>query len=292
MVRVWKSRLSLAGVVFWGLANIVSAADVFDRHDARLVKRLAEEGEGLKQLAMKDASKLKPLAATIGSPCLVAQTEDGGFAKFLVTWGLKKGKNSDKPVPVLLIERFVTYRGDRLDLTSATGKDVMMFPGFGFNLDIGQIVPEGQGADITFTPDGDLVPAEHVKLVVLNGSQLPPAEKAERPDPNSHEGVLAEDFTGHWKLNADGRWLGELELKVTEGGRAAGSFISDESKNSYEVSGQTGGVPHNLKLEVFLANTQLSVDGYLWTKDKSQMAGTVTMTGRKFGFVATRVTTE
>jgi hypothetical protein len=30
----------------------------------------------------------------------------------------------------------------------------------------------------------------------------------------------------------------------------------------------------------------------LWTKDKSQMAGTVTMTGRKFGFVATRVAVE
>ena len=81
-------------------------------------------------------------------------------------------------------------------------------------------------------------------------------------------------------------------MKVTEGGRATGSFTSDESKNAYEVSGQTGGTPHNLKLEVFLANTQLSVDGYLWTKDKSQMAGTVTMTGRKFGFVATRVAVE
>ena len=77
-----------------------------------------------------------------------------------------------------------------------------------------------------------------------------------------------------------------------ENGKATGSFTSDESKNAYEITGQTGSTPHNLKLEVFLANTQLSVDGYLWTKDKSQMAGTVTMTGRKFGFVATRVAGE
>jgi len=268
---------------------VVLGADVFERHPATLVKRLAEEGEGVKQLTMNDAAKLKPLAPTIGSPCLMARTDEGGYAKLLVAWGLKKGKGSDKPTPVLLIERYVTYRGDRLDLTSASGKDVMLFPGFGFNLDIGQVVPDGQGADILFTVDGDLVPADNAKLVVINGSQLPAADKTTRRDPNDHEGVLPEDFTGVWKLNADGRWLGELDLKLTENGKATGTFTSEESKNSYDVTGQTGSTPHNLKLEVFLANTQLSVDGYLWTKDKSQLAGTVTMTGRKFGFVATRV---
>ena len=292
MLRSWTVRFCAVCTLVCAVATTAMAADVFERHQARLVKSLVEDGEASKQLQMQEASKLKPLAATISSPCIVVRTDEGGYAKLLVAWGLKKGKSAEKPTPVLLIERYVTYRGDRLDLTSATGKDVMLFPGFGFNLDIGQVVPEGQGEDIVFTADGDLVPAANTKLVPLNGSQLPPAEKTTQKDPNAHEGVLAEDFTGTWKLNADGRWLGEMELKVTEGGRASGSFISDESKNSYEVSGQTGGTPHNLKLEVFLANTQLSVDGYLWTKDKSQMAGTVTMTGRKFGFVATRVKSE
>ncbi|MFO1042421.1 MAG: hypothetical protein U0941_11585 [Planctomycetaceae bacterium] len=292
MLRSWTVRFCAVCTLACAVPTTAMAADVFERHQARLVKSLVEDGEASKQLQMQEASKLKPLAATISSPCIVVRTDEGGYAKLLVAWGLKKGKSAEKPTPVLLIERYVTYRGDRLDLTSATGKDVMLFPGFGFNLDIGQVVPEGQGEDIVFTADGDLVPAANTKLVPLNGSQLPPAEKTTQKDPNAHEGVLAEDFTGTWKLNADGRWLGEMELKVTEGGRASGSFISDESKNSYEVSGQTGGTPHNLKLEVFLANTQLSVDGYLWTKDKSQMAGTVTMTGRKFGFVATRVKSE
>ncbi len=290
MIRTWIC-LCLSVAVF-GAAASVRGADVFERHGATIVKRLAEEREGIKQLTMEDAAKLKPLAPTIGSPCLVARTDEGSYSKLLAGWGLKKSNGSDKPIKVLLIERFVTYRGDRLDLTSATGKDVMLFPGFGFNLDIGQVVPEGQGADIIFTPEGELIAADNSKLVVLNGSQLPPADKTARRDPNDHEGVVAGDFTGNWKLNADGRWLGELELKVNEGGKATGSFTSDESKNAYEVTGQTGGTPHNLKLEVFLANTQLSVDGYLWTKDKSQMAGTVTMTGRKFGFVATRAASE
>lgn len=291
MIRTWVC-LCLSVVVFGAAAGAACGADVFERHGATLVKRLAEEGAGIKQLTIEDASKLKLLAPTIGSPCLVAKTDEGSYSKLLAGWGLKKGKGNDKPIKVLLIERFVTYRGDRLDLTSAVGKDVMLFPGFGFNLDIGQVVPEGQGADLFFTLEGELIAADNSKLVVLNGSQLPPADKAARRDPNDHEGVQAQDFTGTWKLNADGRWLGELELKVNDGGKATGSFTSDESKNSYEITGQTGGTPHNLKLEVFLANTQLSVDGYLWTKDKSQMAGTVTMTGRKFGFVATRSGTE
>lgn len=269
----------------------VRAADVFERHGPALVKQLAEEGDGIEHLTMSDASKLKPLAPTIGSPCLIVKTGEGGYAKVLAAWGLKKGRASDKPTPILFIERFVTYRGDRPDLTAATGKDVMLFPGFGFNLDIGQVVPEGQGADLVFTTDGELIPTENSKIVPLNGSKLPAPDKSKstKHDPNDHEGVVAEDFSGTWKLNADGRWLGELVLKVNDSGRATGSFTSDESKNSYELSGQTGSSPHNLKLEIFLANTQLSVDGYLWTKDKSQIAGTVTMTGRKFGFVAARV---
>ncbi len=274
------------------LATTSFGADVFDRHMASLVKKLAVEGTATRQLSMADAAKIKPLAPNIGSPCVVLKTSDGNYAKALVSWGLKKGRGTEKPTPLLLIERYVTYRGERLDLTSALGKDVMLFPGFGFDFDIGQVVPDGLGADIVFTAEGELVSEGDVKLVILNGSQLPPAEKSAKHDPNDHEGVVAQDFTGVWKLNADGRWLGELDLKVTDGGRATGSFTSDESKNAYDITGQTGSTPHNLKLEVFLANTQLSVDGYLWTKDKSQMAGTVTMTGRKFGFVATRVASE
>lgn len=285
----WTVCPGLFCLVLLGICGSVTAADVFERHGAQLVKKLVEEGQAARQVTMNDAAKIRPLAPTIGSPCLVAKTDDGSYSKLLAGWGLKKGKGSEKPTPVLLIERYVTYRGDRLDLTSATGKDVMLFPGFGFNLDIGQVVPEGQGADILFTADGELVAADNAKLVILNGSQLPPADKTGRKDPNDHEGVLAEDFTGTWKLNADGRWLGEVTLKVAENGKATGSFTSDESKNAYDITGQTGAAPHNLKLDVFLANTQLSMDAYLWTKDKSQMAGTVTMTGRKFGFVATRV---
>ncbi len=286
-------RPSTLFLCWLSLTAVAPAADVFERHAAPLVKRLANDGAATKELTMVEASKLKPLAANIGSPCIVLKTDAGNYTKALVSWGLRKSQGTEKPTPLLLLERYASYRGERLDLTAAIGKDVMLFPGFGFDFDIGQVVPAGQGAEIEFTAEGILTVCGEAKLVILNGSQLPVADKtAKKHDPSDHDGVVALDFAGTWKLNADGRWLGELDLKINEAGRATGSFTSDESKNAYEISGQTGSTPHNLKLEVFLANTQLSVDGYLWTKDKSQMAGTVTMSGRKFGFVATRVTSD
>ena len=35
-----------------------------------------------------------------------------------------------------------------------------------------------------------------------------------------------EDFTSTWKVNADGRWLGEWRLNVNEAGHAKGVFVS------------------------------------------------------------------
>ncbi len=262
------------------------AADVFDRHVSKDLKRALEQPP-LKELSLNDSAKLKRLAASVSSPCIIVKTDEGNYAKSLIGWGLRKG--ADKPVPVLLIERFVTYRGDRSDLTSAAGKDVMLFPGFGFNFDIGQVVPAGQGADIEFTTEQAVKSVGDAVMVALNGSILSPPDKTEKYDPTANEAVTAQDFAGAWRVDVDGRWKGEWDLTVTENGKITGVFVSDELQNRYDITGQLGSSPHNLKVEVFLANAQMQVDGYLWTKDKSQIAGTVMMTNRKFGFHAVRV---
>ncbi len=262
------------------------AADVFDRHISKDLKRALEQPP-LKELSLNDSAKLKRLAPTVSSPCIVVKTDEGNYAKSLIGWGLRKG--ADKPTPVLLIERFVTYRGDRSDLTSAAGKDVMLFPGFGFNFDIGQVVPAGQGADIEFTAEQAVKSVGDAVMVALNGSALLPAEKSDKYDPAANEAVVAQDFAGAWKVDVDGRWKGEWDLTVTDNGKITGVFVSDELQNRYDITGQFGSSPNNLRVEVFLANAQMQVDGYLWTKDKSQIAGTVMMTNRKFGFHAVRV---
>lgn len=277
---------------FWSTVSMIVlmtpsafAADVFDRHIAKDLKRALEQ-PAVKELSLNDSAKLKRLAASVSSPCIVMKTDEGNYTKALIGWGLRKG--ADKPTPVLLIERFVTYRGDRPELTSATGHDVMLFPGFGFNFDIGQVVPAGQGADLEFTPEQSVKAVGDAAMVALNGSILPAPEKTEKHDPAANEAVVPQDFAGTWKVDVDGRWKGEWELTVSENGKVTGVFVTDELQNRYDITGQFGSTPHNLRVEVFLANTQMQVDGYLWTKDKSQLAGTVTMTNRKFGFHAVR----
>lgn len=279
---------SVAAVLFFSPFSL--GADVFDRQTASAVKQFIENGDAVREFGLESSAKLKPLSSAVGSPCLLIKTDEGNYAKVLVSWGLRK--SAAKPIPILLIERFVTYRQDRPDLTAANGKDVMLFPGFGFNLDIGQVVPKGQGADIEFTEDSVLKSIGEARMIPLSGNQIPMADLTKKHDPSAHEGIVPDDFSSTWKVNADGRWLGEWQLTVSEGGHAKGVFISDESRNSYELSGQIGGAPNNLKMDVFLANTQMAVDAYLWTKDKSMMAGTVSLSGRKFGFVATRVSDE
>lgn len=277
----------LLAVLVLGSSSL-SAADVFDRQTPAVIKKQIEASDAVPEITLESSAKLKPLSSSITSPCVLIKTDEGNLTKTLISWGGLK-RTSGKQVPILLIERYTTYREDRPDLTKAHGKDVMLFPGFGFNFDLGQVVPVEEGADIEFTDKGTLKSRGGAKIVPLNPSQAATIDATSKHDPLDHEGVIARDFSGTWKLNADGRWLGEWELKVEEGGRATGKFTSDESRNTYDISGQVGSLPNNLKLDVFLANAQMTVDAYLWTKDKSMMAGTVTLSDRKFGFVASRV---
>lgn len=286
-IRVFRSVLLT--LVVSALANPV-AADVFDDHTAYWLRRATAEAEPLKSLSMRDALAVKPIGRGIGSPCIVVHTDDDNWTKALVTWGFRKGNDGSR-VPVVLIERFVNYRGDRQTLTTAAGKDVMLFPGFGFNFDIGQVVPAGQGEDILCVDDGVLKPAEKAEFFVLDGPAIPEPDPSERPDPTSHTGVIPTDFAGSWKVRIDGRWEGVWELDVEER-RVFGRFLSDETKSVYEISGKIAALPHNAKLNIDLANASQSIDAFLWTKDKSAMAGVMVMADRKLGFYATRIKSD
>jgi hypothetical protein len=280
--------VSVASIVC--AATLTVRADVFDDHTAYWLRRATTDTKPLDSLAMRDSLSLKTIGRGIGSPCIVVHTDDDNWTKALVTWGFRKGTNGVR-VPVVLIERFVNYRGDRQTLTTAAGKDVMLFPGFGFNFDIGQVVPEGQGEDILCVAEGVLKPATKSKLFVLNGPAIPESDPTERPDPTSHTGVIPTDFAGSWKVRIDGRWEGVWELDVEER-RVFGRFISDETKSVYEIVGKIAALPHNAKLNIELANASQTIDAFLWTKDKSAMAGFMLMANRKLGFYATRIIPE
>ena len=280
-------KLIVATLVFAaGHLKDVTAADTFDRHSAYWLKQAAKQTKPSAGLSLEQAAKLKPLARNITSPCVVIKTDENNWTKAMLGWGFRKGK--DKPIPVLLIERFVTYRGDRPNIAAASGKDIILFAGFAFNFDIGQVVPAGQGGDIEFTDKSVLQPTKPAELYPLNGSQIPAPQATDKYDPNGHAGVRPRDFSGTWNVNVDGRWKGQWELTVEDNRQAFGKYTSDKSKSTYEISGRVATTPHQIKLTIELANSRQTVDAFLWTTDKSTMAGTVTIAGRKFGFLATR----
>ena len=279
-------RVVVVGIVVWG-SSLASATDVFDRHTLAELKLATKEATPLPELSAAVAAKWQPLSAKISLPCLVVQTNDGHWSKALVSWAQRKVKGREQPLSVLVLERFVTYRGDREGLTTASGKETMVFAGHSFSFDIGQVVPSGSGADIEFTESGIIKPVGDAKLFGLNGSQLPAVDAA-KPNPNDHDGALPRDFAGTWKVSIDGRWTGVWEIEVDEQRTVLGKFVSDDTKSRYELYGKVSNVPHQARLEIDLANSQISVDAFLFTTDKGTMAGTATMASRKFAFVATR----
>lgn len=281
------SRFQLVMAVCLMTPAPAAAADAFDLHTSQWLRKGVAKQKPLTSLSVADAGNLKALSSDLSGHCVVVVTDEGNIAKALVAWGFRRGP--DKTTPVLLIERFVTYRADRGDTAAAAGKNVMLFAGFAFNFDIGQVVPAGQGGDVRFTEKRLLEPLEKAKLYGLDGSQLPPKKVGEAPDPNDHDGVLPRDFAGAWKVNVDGRWKGEMRLKVTNAGRATGTYTSADSKSTYRVKGRLAALRHNMKLSIYLDNAVQSVDAFLFTADKSALAGTATLAGRNFGFHATRV---
>ncbi len=269
----------------------IEALDRFDRHTTFWLKEAVKNSTPRSELSSGQAASLKTLGGGSSSPCLIVKTNQGHWTKALVSWGVRRGADNTL-TPVLLIERYVTYDNDRPDLALAAGKGVMLFAGFQFNFEIGQVVPDGQGGDIVLGEDKRLRPVGQAQIFALDGSALPPAEQGEKYDPTAHEGVSPRDFSGDWKINADGRWQGTCSLVIDEEGNAQGSYVSDQSKSVYPVRGQISGLPHRLTFDVELANTTQSFEAFLWTKDKSTMAGTTTLAERKFGFYATRLKSD
>jgi hypothetical protein len=269
--------------LFTSSANLASA-DVFDDHTAYWLRLGVKSETPRKDLSMDAGARAKQIARNISSPCIVVQTDEDNWSKALVTWGLRK--TADGRIPILMIERYVTYRGDRENLTRASGKEIMLFPGFGFDFDIGQVVPIGKGDDIQCAKMATIKPAEKAKLWLLNGPATPEPEKQDnRPTAGA---VIPSDFAGKWQVQVDGRWAGRLEFK-SEGRKVFGRFVSDDTKSVYEADGKVAALPHNLKFNIELANASQSFDAFMWTKSKSTMAGVVTMSGRKLGFYAIRI---
>ncbi len=283
--------LAALGCLAWSTGTVL-ALDEFDRHASKNLREAAEKNAAVPTLSSGQASKLKTLGQRVEHACVVIRTSDGNWAKALVSWGFRKGKEGGKEtlVPIVVLERYVTYDRDRGDVTLAHGRNVMLFPGYEFDFDIGQIVPADSGGDIKFTPQRLIAAIDKAKLHPLDGSVLP-ATPPDKYDPQDHADVRPRDFAGTWRVNADGRWVGTWEIAVDAEGEVSGRYTSEDSKGAFPIRGRITEtqIRHRLKFEVEFAAASQQYDMYLWTTDKSTMAGTTTLINRTFGVVAERL---
>lgn len=221
---------------------------------------------------------------------LVIKTDQGNLARLLVAPGYRKTPGVEGgPVPTFVLERFETFAMPGARDRLARGRDLTLFGGFEFDLDTGQVVPAGQGGDVRMVvEEGE----NKVKLAIVGAARMylfqgPLPGKNDGNRPSSGRLVVPGDFTGRYRLFANGQWTGSLELTVTDGD-VAGRFRSDQTGTSYAVTGQTGSPANRIRFTVTLPRTKLEYDGHLFTDGKGAIAGTVTLLERPLAFFALR----
>ncbi len=221
---------------------------------------------------------------------LVVKTNEGRFSKLLVQPARQKTSAEDS-VPILLIDRFVTYREGEERAVQAQGKNIRLFAGFRFNLDMGQVVPKGIEADLRFVVDGDSVSVQPVgkAQIYLVTKHLPEANPAKGAKMVVGEKFEPRYFNGNYKLYDDGRRTGLLKLTVADNGDIDGFYYSDKDGQKYDVSGKVGTPNHQIQFTITFQRTLQTFNGHMFTGDGQAIAGTAKMQDRETGFYAVRV---
>jgi hypothetical protein len=245
-------------------------------------------------LSLRELEALPAVLRGESAALVIAQTDQGNLAKMLVSLGMRKRKPSEQQgqlVPVLILERYETIdAGDHRSI-KARGKELMLFDGFQFDLDTGQVVPPGLGGDILFStlgPDGP-------KLTALNKDHLYvfdkplPAPPSAPGRPSTGRIVQPGDYAGRYHLIANGQWSGTLDLTVDAAGTVSGRFLSDLNGSVYAVTGQVAvEAPRKIAFDVQFPQARQSYEGLLWSEGKNAFAGTLSMLDRPYSFVAIR----
>jgi hypothetical protein len=266
-------------------------ADAFDHYLNQSLSRLAE-GKNVKAIAQLTPGLIvdhdRVLPGTT-SAFLVVRTNGGRWAKLLVQAARQK-IDAERTVPILHIDRFVTYKEGQEQTVLAGGKNQSLYAGFRFSLDLGQVVPEAVGGDLRFVADGNKLYTEplgkaKLYLVTKHDPSVTPKKGAKFVGGESFEPRW---FNGTFKLYDDGRRSGRLILAVAKDGTVKGSYYSDRDGQKYEVQGKIGDPRHAITFEVKLPRTEQVFRGMMFTGGGKAIAGTSRLAGRDSAFYAVR----
>ncbi len=241
-------------------------------------------------LALDDLPEYDGVLPDTNGTFLIFKTTQGRNAKVLVQSARQKIEG-DRLLPVLLIDRYVTYKEGEEQTILTHGAGLKLYPGFRFSLDLGQVVPEEILADLVVIKDGDTVKVKTLNkppfaIVVKHDKKIEPARAGKVVVADPFEPRY---FTGTYKLYDDGRRSGKLVLKVEEDGNVTGAFYSDRDGAKYDLRGRVGTPNHSIQFTVNLPRTEQVFNGWLFTGDGKALVGTSRMLARDAGFYALRI---
>jgi hypothetical protein len=275
-------------------------ADAFDRYTNPILAQAAGAAgvTELRQLTpelIADHDRVLPGTA---AALLVVQTNEGRQSKLLVQSARQKTGDGQAAVPLLLVERYVTYKQGQERAVQASGQNLYLYPDFCLSLDLGQVVPPRLGGDLRFVveakPGGTrtyLEPLSKARLYLVT-RPLPGTEPRKATRPAIGEPFEPRYFNGTYKLYDDGRRSGTLTLQVREGGEVTGAYYSDKDGQKYAVKGQVGIPSHALQFTIKFPRVEQTFQGWLFTGDGKALTGTSRLLDREAGFYALRLEEE
>ena len=279
-------------VLCLALSATGARADPFDLYLNKDLERLVE-GKNVKEIKELTPTMIvendRVLAKTI-SAFVVVRTNGGRYAKLLVQ-AAKQKIDAENAVPILSIERYVTYKEGEEQTILVSGKNQSLYHGFRFSLDLGQVVPKAVGGDLKFVVDGDKIHTEGVgkAKMYLVTKHDPSVEPKMASKFVMGEKFEPKYFAGTFRMNDDGRRAGKLVLKVDEDNKTViGSYYSAKDGQKYDVTGKIGTPTHSIEFTVKFPRTEQVFKGMLFTGTGKAIAGTSRMVDREAAFYATR----
>lgn len=269
-----------------------SRSEQFDYYTYPVLSKAVADGT-LKEVKELTADQIADASGALPdstSTFLVVLTNDKRLARMLVQPA--RQKVGDRQVPMLLIDKYLTFKGTTERAVQAAGQGVQLYPGLRFSLDIGQVVPESVGGDlIVVASDQDhwtLKPIGSTRLFVVT-APIPGVVPKKAPRLIVGEAFEPRFFAGKYKLQIDGRRSGVLRLEVHDSGEITGTFTSDKDGREYEVTGKTGSPKHQVSLTIRFPASMETLNGYMFTGDGRVIAGFSKLLDRESAFYAERL---
>lgn len=269
----------------------LARADAFDHYTNPILAKAirSKTVEPIKQVTpalMIQHSRALPQTT---AAFVVVKTNGDRLAKLLLMPAGQKTEGG--AVPIVLVERYVTFREGDERTVQASGQNVRLFDGFHLDLDVGQVVPAKLGGDLRVVVKGGeavLEPVGKAEMYLVT-KHLPEANAQRIARPTVGEKFEPRFFNGVYHLHDDGRRSGKLHLKVADNGDVDGYYYSDKDGQKYEVAGKVGNPSHAIQFVITFPRTIQHFRGLMFTGNGEAITGASRLQERETGFYAVRL---